>query len=100
MSWWVKPGNSHCEMSAALPGVAMRLNLALLAAAATGVQVGATIAASRFVLADVPPLTMAVSTALLPAFQSFDDCDRRDTHDEVVRLLPSFKVNWGVVRAQ
>ncbi len=38
----------------------MRLNLALLAAAATGVQVGAAIVASRFVVAEVPPLTLAL----------------------------------------
>ena len=36
------------------------MNLALLAAAATGVQVGATIVASRHVVADVPPLTLAL----------------------------------------
>jgi drug/metabolite transporter (DMT)-like permease len=36
------------------------LNLALLAAAATGVQVGAAIVASRMVVADVPPLTLAM----------------------------------------
>lgn len=38
----------------------MKLNLALLAAAATGVQVGAVIVASRFVVAEVPPLTLAL----------------------------------------
>ncbi|WP_205853035.1 DMT family transporter [Polaromonas sp. AER18D-145] len=38
----------------------MKLNLALLAAAATGVQVGAAIVTSRFVVADVPPLTLAL----------------------------------------
>jgi drug/metabolite transporter (DMT)-like permease len=38
----------------------VKLNLALLAAAATGVQVGAAIVASRFVVADVPPLTLAL----------------------------------------
>lgn len=38
----------------------MKLNLALLAAAATGVQVGAAIVASRFVVTDVPPLTLAL----------------------------------------
>jgi drug/metabolite transporter (DMT)-like permease len=36
------------------------LNLALLAAAATGVQVGAVIVASRMVVAVVPPLTLAM----------------------------------------
>jgi drug/metabolite transporter (DMT)-like permease len=36
------------------------LRLALLAAAATGVQVGAAIVASRMVVADVPPLTLAM----------------------------------------
>ena len=36
------------------------LNLALWAAAATGVQVGAAIVASRFVVAEVPPLTLAM----------------------------------------
>ena len=36
------------------------MNLALLAAAATGVQVGATIVASRFAVAEVPPLTLAM----------------------------------------
>ena len=47
-------------------------NLALLAAAATGVQVGAAIAASRMVVAEVPPLTLAMlryvigSLCLLP----------------------------------
>lgn len=52
----------------------MKLNLALLAAAATGVQVGAAIVASRFVVADVPPLTLALLryaigfTCLLPFF--------------------------------
>lgn len=35
-------------------------NLALLAAAATGVQVGAAIVASRMVVAEVPPLTLAM----------------------------------------
>ena len=35
-------------------------NLALLAAAATGVQVGAAIAASRMVVAEVQPLTLAM----------------------------------------
>jgi drug/metabolite transporter (DMT)-like permease len=34
--------------------------LPLIAAAATGVQVGAAIVASRFVVADVPPLTLAM----------------------------------------
>ena len=36
------------------------MRLALLAAAATGVQVGAAIVASRMVVADVPPLTLAM----------------------------------------
>lgn len=36
------------------------MNLALLAAAATGVQVGAAIVASRFAVAEVPPLTLAL----------------------------------------
>jgi hypothetical protein len=36
------------------------LNLALLAAAATGVQVGAAIVASRMVVTEVPPLTLAM----------------------------------------
>ena len=35
-------------------------NLALLAAAATGVQVGAAIVASRMVVPEVPPLTLAM----------------------------------------
>jgi drug/metabolite transporter (DMT)-like permease len=39
---------------------AQALNLALLAAAATGVQVGAAIVASRFAVAEVPPLTLAM----------------------------------------
>jgi len=38
----------------------MTINLPLLAAAATGVQVGAAIVASRFVVAEVPPLTLAL----------------------------------------
>lgn len=38
----------------------MQANLALLAAAATGVQVGAAIVASRMVVADVQPLTLAM----------------------------------------
>ncbi|MDP2448861.1 MAG: DMT family transporter [Polaromonas sp.] len=51
----------------------MKLNLALLAAAATGVQVGAAIVASRFVVAEVPPLTLAllryaIGFACLPPF--------------------------------
>ena len=36
------------------------MNLALLAAAATGVQVGAAIVATRYVVAEVPPLTLAL----------------------------------------
>jgi drug/metabolite transporter (DMT)-like permease len=36
------------------------VNLALLAAAATGVQIGATIVASRAVIGEVPPLTLAL----------------------------------------
>ncbi|MDO9165998.1 MAG: DMT family transporter [Rhodoferax sp.] len=36
------------------------MNLALLAAAATGIQVGAAIVASRMVVAEVPPLTLAM----------------------------------------
>lgn len=36
------------------------MNRALLAAAATGVQVGAAIVASRYVVAEVPPLTLAL----------------------------------------
>ena len=36
------------------------MNLALIAAALTGVQVGAAIVASRFVVAEVPPLTLAM----------------------------------------
>jgi drug/metabolite transporter (DMT)-like permease len=36
------------------------MNLALCAAAATGVQVGAAIVASRFAVAEVPPLTLAM----------------------------------------
>jgi drug/metabolite transporter (DMT)-like permease len=36
------------------------MNLALLAAAGTGVQVGAAIVASRFAVAEVPPLTLAM----------------------------------------
>jgi drug/metabolite transporter (DMT)-like permease len=38
----------------------VKLNLALLAAAATGVQVGAAIVASRFVVAELAPLTLAL----------------------------------------
>ena len=37
-----------------------RVNWALVAAAATGVQVGAATVASRFAVADVPPLTLAM----------------------------------------
>src|SRR5438552_1245772 len=36
------------------------MNAALWAAAATGVQVGAAIVASRFAVAEVPPLTLAM----------------------------------------
>ena len=36
------------------------MNLALLAAAATGVQVGTAIVASRMVATEVPPLTLAM----------------------------------------
>jgi drug/metabolite transporter (DMT)-like permease len=36
------------------------VNLALCAAAATGVQVGAAIVASRFAVAEIPPLTLAM----------------------------------------
>ena len=36
------------------------MNLALLAAAATGVQVGAAIVATRMAVSDVPPLTLAM----------------------------------------
>lgn len=36
------------------------VNLPLIAAAATGVQVGAAIVASRFIVAEVPPLTLAL----------------------------------------
>lgn len=36
------------------------MNLALLAAAATGAQVGAAMVATRFVVQDVPPLTLAL----------------------------------------
>ena len=36
------------------------MNLALLTAAATGVQVGAAIVATRYVVAEVPPLTLAL----------------------------------------
>ena len=36
------------------------MNLALLAAAATGVQVGAAIVATRLAVTDVPPLTLAM----------------------------------------
>jgi len=43
----------------------VRPNLALLAAAATGVQVGAAIVASRFVAAEVPPLTLALLRYLI-----------------------------------
>lgn len=43
----------------------MTLNLALLAAAATGVQVGVAIVASRFVVAEVPPLTLALLRYLI-----------------------------------
>ena len=48
------------------------MKLALLAAAATGMQVGAATVASRFVLAEIPPLTLAMLryaialTCLLP----------------------------------
>ncbi|MBG9386842.1 DMT family transporter [Caenimonas aquaedulcis] len=48
------------------------MNLALVAAAATGVQVGAAIVASRFAVAEIPPLTLAMLryaigfTCLLP----------------------------------
>ncbi len=38
----------------------MTVNLPLLAAAATGVQVGAAIVAPRLVVAEVPPLTLAL----------------------------------------
>lgn len=40
--------------------VARQRALALAAAAATGVQVGAAIVASRFIVAEVPPLTLAL----------------------------------------
>lgn len=36
------------------------MNLALIAAAVAGVQVGAAIVASRFVIAEIPPLTLAL----------------------------------------
>jgi drug/metabolite transporter (DMT)-like permease len=59
------------------------VNLALLAAAATGVQVGAAIVASRFAVAEVPPLTLAMLryaigfACLLPfAWRSLRSADR------------------------
>jgi len=59
------------------------VNLALLAAAATGVQVGAAIVASRFAVAEVPPLTLAMLryaigfACLLPfAWRSLRNTDR------------------------
>lgn len=42
------------------PAVGARVNWALIAAAATGVQVGAATVASRFAVAEVPPLTLAM----------------------------------------
>ena len=44
----------------ARPGCRVTLNLALLAAAGTGVQVGAAIVASRFIVGEVPPLTLGL----------------------------------------
>jgi hypothetical protein len=48
---------------------------------------------------EVPPTT-AVSIGVLPEFQSLDVWPRCDFQSEEVRLSPSFKVNWDVVRAQ
>jgi len=48
----------------------------------------------------VPPPMMAVRMGVFPAFQSPDAWVRRADQALVVRLLPSFRVNWGVVRAQ
>jgi drug/metabolite transporter (DMT)-like permease len=42
------------------PAARGRINWPLVAAAATGVQVGAAIVASRFAVAEVPPLTLAM----------------------------------------
>src|SRR4029453_14639128 len=46
------------------------------------------------------PATIAVRTGVLPEFQSLDVCARWPPQSAVVRLLPSFSVNCGVVRAQ
>ena len=65
------------------------MNRALWAAAAAGVQVGAAIVASRFAVAEVPPLTLAllrytIGFACLAPFAG--------------RFLGSFRVDPGVER--
>ena len=72
------------------------MNLALLAAAATGVQVGAAIVASRMVVAEVAPLTLAMLrysigfVCLLPfVFKPFGTVAAgRQTWHAVTRLPP------------
>lgn len=83
------------------------MNLALLAAAATGVQVGAATVASRFVLTDVPPLTLALLRyaigvlCLLPFVMLQLLRDRRQTSGPV-RPAPAARcvlADWLVMAA-
>ncbi len=71
------------------------MRLALLAAAATGVQVGAAIVASRMVVAEVPPLTLAMLRygigflCLLPfVFKPWNRTPADGSHRAALRRLP------------
>ena len=88
------------------------MNPALWAAAATGVQVGAAIVASRFVVAEVPPLTLAMLRygigllCLLPFAvgswrSAFDSAPRADLVAMAALGIGQFGVliallNWGL----
>ncbi|MFZ4479756.1 MAG: DMT family transporter [Rhodoferax sp.] len=72
------------------------MNLALLAAAATGVQVGAAIVASRMVVFEVPPLTLAMLRyaigflCLLPfVLEPLGNAARRRHAWSALRALPA-----------
>ena len=64
-----------------------------------GVQTWVVPATMEHRLLAVPP-TMAVITGVLPEFQSFEVCARRDFQFADDRLSPSLSVNGLVVRAQ
>lgn len=68
LPWWAKPGNWHYDAaSCGSSEVNGRISLPILAATGTGIQVGAAIVATRFVVNQIDPVSLTFLRYLVGA---------------------------------